>query len=130
IFIPKPWELGMVFGSAPERMMQWALEHDPHAFDGLAEDFQEAFLPGKVWPPEGALGWLPDVLLPWIEAVTNHSTFLNRPIVPEGEQNLLPPEQYGSRQTHTSREIGALLGVSPRKVEHVVRGYSAGLGMY
>jgi hypothetical protein len=116
--VPKPFDAGLIFGAAAERTARWLKDNDPEAWDQFAGTLLESFVPGV----------LPTAIAPPIEAVTNFSFFRRRPIVPEREQDLLPAEQAGPLQGETVRAIGQAFGVSPRKVEALVRGYTGGLG--
>jgi hypothetical protein len=127
ISIPKPFELGVIFGTLPERILDWAYNTDPEAVKKWAHTFLEATSPG----------WLPTALAPIIEVITNHSFFRGQPIVPMSEQNLPASEQYGPYTTETAKLIGRGMaaitggeGVSPRKVETILRGYGGGLAMH
>jgi len=120
IRIPKPFELGVLFGTVPERALEWAYEKDPKAFEGLGDTIFEAAAPGV----------MPTAFLPWIEVITNYSFFTARPIVPMSEQGLRPSEQYNSYNTELAIGIGKAINVSPRKIESIIRGYTGGLGMY
>ena len=118
--IPKPFEMGILFGSVPERVLAWILENDPKAFDGIGETISEAALPG----------YIPTAMIPIIEAFANKSYFTGRPIVPQREEKLEPRYQYGPYTTETAKSIGNILNLSPRMIENFIRGYTGGLGMY
>lgn len=117
--IPKPPEFGILFGSVPERVLDWIHTQDPKGLDKLTQAFSSL----------NPVHW-PDALTPLIEWWANKSTFTGRPIVPEGAQSLPAGEQATSRTGEAARTIGGALNVSPAKVENTVRGYGAGLGQY
>jgi hypothetical protein len=126
--IPKPFELGIIFGSVPERITHYILDQDPHAFDGIMKTIVGGATPGFV----------PTAAIPIMENWANKSTFFDRPIVPRGRTELLPEYQYGPYTTDTAKEIGKIIGklpwkieqASPAKIENLVRGWTGGLGMY
>jgi hypothetical protein len=128
--IPKPFELGILFGSAPERVTRYILDQDPHAFDGLLQSIGRAGLPSLV--PTGAV-WI-------LENWANRSTFFDRPVVPQNRTDLLPEYQYGPYTSETAKELGKVLGklpwmdelpaASPAKIENLVYGWTGGLGRY
>lgn len=127
ISIPKPFELGIVFGTLPERILDWAYQQDPEAIKKWARTFKEATSPG----------WLPTAIAPIIEVMTNYSFFKGQPIVPMGEQRLPAMEQYGPYTTETAKLIGRWAagltggeGWSPRMIETILRGYGGGLAMH
>lgn len=126
IKIPKPFELGILFGTVPERMLQWDYDRKRKqkgaGFKGLAGSVLDSMAPS----------FLPTALVPAIEAVTNHSIFMGRDIVPQSQQDTIPELQYGPYTSAVGRKIGETFGVSPRKVDNTIRGYGgslAGLGL-
>ena len=118
--IPKPFELGMLFGTVPERVLQWIDKDDPRALDGLSARMLSGLTPSV----------LPTALVPVIESYANRSLFTGSPIVPRREQDLLARYQYGPETPHIAKKIGQALDVSPRHVQNVIRGYTGGLGRY
>ena len=126
--IPKPFELGIIFGTVPERITEYILSKDPRAFDNLLETIGNGAAPG----------FLPAVMTPLIENWANKSFFTDRPIVPKGKEGLLPQYQYQPYTTEAGKAIGKalshtpLLGdtwaASPAKIENLVQGWSGGLG--
>ncbi|MEW6045014.1 MAG: LPD38 domain-containing protein [Bacillota bacterium] len=119
-FVPKPFELGIVFGTAPERVLEYIDGQDPKVLKDLAVSAKEAGTPSV----------LPTALIPLAEAYANRSLFTGAPIVPMREQRLEPSEQYGPYTTGVARSIGKAFNISPRKFEAMVRGYTGGLGMH
>lgn len=126
IKIPKPFELGILFGTVPERMLQWDYDRKRKqkgvGFKGLAGSVLDSMAPS----------FLPTALVPAIEAMTNHSIFMGRDIVPQSQQNTIPELQYGPYTSAVGRKIGETFGVSPRKIDNTIRGYGgslAGLGL-
>ncbi|MDD4986396.1 MAG: hypothetical protein PHQ43_11525, partial [Dehalococcoidales bacterium] len=116
--IPKPFEPGILFGTIPERIMQWALAEDPKAFDELGKTLSDAALPSLV----------PTALVPWIEVYANKSLHTGAPIVPQREQDLPPEQQFGPYTSETAKMMGSALRQSPRKLESLIAGYTGGLG--
>ncbi|MGB9845886.1 MAG: LPD38 domain-containing protein, partial [Desulfotomaculales bacterium] len=126
ISIPKPFELGIIFGTLPERVLDWLWDHDQEAMRQFKHTLTEVTFPN----------WIPTALLPAIEVASNYSFFKGQPLTPMGEQYLLKQEQYGPYTTEAAKRISqALAGggeapLSPREIENLVRGYAGGLGMY
>lgn len=118
--IPKPFELGVLFGSAPERALEFLDQHDPKVFDDLEKTIISGFTPG----------FLPTGLIPIIENITNYSFFTERPIVSRGKENLPPEAQVGTYTSETARLIGQSLNYSPSKIDNLIQGYTGGLGKY
>lgn len=117
--VPKPFELGMAFGTYPERVLRWIETEDPAALDELARNTFSSVTPSI----------LPTAVQVPMSALTGYNFFTNRQIIPEREKAFLPPFQAGPRQGETVRVLGKVFNVSPRIVEETVRGFTAGLGM-
>ncbi|KKN09666.1 hypothetical protein LCGC14_1044370 [marine sediment metagenome] len=130
--IPAPFEMGLIYKAFPERVLQWIAEHD--------ESFSRVMTEGGVPvgdPFEDYLsnlldqltpGTLPVFLGPLLEARTGYDLFLDRRIVPEGEERLLDEFQAGPAQGETVRVAGKYLKMSPRIVENTIVGFTGGLG--
>lgn len=124
--IPKPFELGVLFGTGAERMLQWYEDHDKGrkgvGFKGFGDAVYDALMPSLA----------PTFALPAFEASSNYSYFLGRNIVPQSEEGKIPELQYGPYTSAVGRKIGETFGVSPRKVDYMIRGHGgslAGLGL-
>jgi len=118
--IPKPFELGLIFGSGPERFLEYLDNKDPKMFDDWVENAVSV----------GSPGFLPTALLPIIEGMTNYSFFLGRPVVPVSRQDLPKQMQYTEYTSETSKQIGELLNLSPAKIDNTINGWTGGLGRY
>jgi len=118
--IPKPFTLGMVFGTFAERVLQYIDTQDPKAFDEYLSSLAEVSLPEA----------MPTAFIGWVEAYANRSLFTGRPIVPMGELQLEPGEQYSHYTSETAKLIGSALNVSPRKADHIARSYGGGLATH
>jgi hypothetical protein len=117
--IPKPFNLGIIFGAIPERAMRWAADNDPHAFDDIDTTVLDAFVPTII----------PTLMIPWL-AVKENKSFTGAPIVPQREQNLPQKLQYGPQTTSIARKTGEITNTSPRKIDYLIQGYTGGLGGY
>jgi hypothetical protein len=73
---------------------------------------------------------IPQTALPIVENVTNYSFFTGRPIVGQGLENVAPQYQIGPTTSHLAQKIGAELGISPMKIDHLINGYTGTMGMY
>jgi transcription termination factor NusB len=118
--IPKPFELGMIFGTVPERMLQWIEGNDKEAFDGFGQRLKETFVPDVI----------PTALLPIVEAWTNYSFFQGRNIVTQSESKLEPWAQYSAYTSETAKLLGKALNQSPKIIENTITGYGAGTADY
>ena len=52
---------------------------------------------------------------------------MGRDIVPQSQQDTIPELQYGPYTSAVGRKIGETFGVSPRKVDNIIRGYGGSL---
>jgi len=123
IRLPKPFELGIIFGSVPERILEYLDNQDSASMSELAKSVIGGFGIGPdIFIPTGAV--------PIIENMTNWDFFLERNIIPASEQNDLPELQYSDYTPETFKLLGDWLGFSPRMIENLFTGYTAGLGGY
>ena len=120
IRIPKPFELGIVFGTVPEHLLAWMDTHNPEELTGAVDAMVRGATPG----------YIPNMLLPVIENSANYSFFRDRPIVSQSLQGLPAELQSNTYTSETAKAIGKLLKYSPEKVENYIYGYFAGLGNY
>src|SRR5690606_22699515 len=81
--IPKPFELGIVFGTMPERILEWIESHDPEGLRESLKDFLVGEIGGTVLPSVTAVQ-------PLFENLANYSLFFRRPIVPRSMQDVEP----------------------------------------
>ncbi len=127
--IPKPFELGILFGSLPERSLEAFFTDNPNAF----ADFNETLVEGAV------PSYLPTFTVPIIEHFANKSTFTGRPIVPFSTEGLLPEYQYSEYTTETSKAISNMIAAvpgfktkapSPAVLDNYIRAWTGGVGQY
>jgi hypothetical protein len=115
--VPKPFDLGLLFGTAPERGMDWALEKDPKA---LRDFFRSA---SSTMPNP-----IPTAAVPLIENMANWSIFRGRRIIPRGKEDVAPEKQYTQGTSEIAKKAGGIVGYSPAKIENLVRGWFGGMG--
>jgi len=132
--IPKPFGLGVLFGSLPERTLDLLA---PHILSKLYPEQVLEYMASKrpqemkEWASSAAGAFLPNFMPtavgPMIEWATNYSFFQGRSIVPQKEQKLPDEMQYGPNTSDLAKEIGRIFGVSPRKIDNTISGYGAGM---
>jgi hypothetical protein len=127
VSVPKPFLLGQVFGSLPERLFEFIDKKDRSAFDGFANTMIESVSPAG-GDPAGAV--LFTGVKPIVENATNWDFFRGRAIVPVGTERLLPEEQSAPYTSKTARLAGKITETSPAKIEHLVTGLTGGSGKY
>lgn len=116
--IPKPFEYGVLFGSGPERVLDWLYHKDPKAVSAWAHQALESFTPPVI----------PTAIGPALAAAADYNPFTRRSIVPKSRERLLPEDQAGEYTSEVSRAIGRRLGASPSKIDFLVGGYLGTLG--
>ena len=118
--IPKPFEPGIFFGSAPERVLDQLAGQDPDAMKQWAKYAAAGFAPGV----------MPTLVGPILEWVTNYSMFRQKPIVGPREDKL--PDEYQATPftSEAAKSAGELLGLSPMKIDNTISGYTGGAGSF
>jgi hypothetical protein len=114
--IPKPRELGVMFGSDVERVLRAWQDSDPKAFQDFATTIMDTFAPP-----------VRTVLAPFSDLRANKN-FANAPIVPQDLQGLSPRYQYDSKTSGPAKTIGNLLNVSPKQIDYLTKSYGGILG--
>lgn len=113
--IPKPFELGILFGTVPERMMQYMYDKEKGrngpGFKGLG---------GSIWD-NLAPSFIPTGLLPALEWISNYSFFMGRNIVPLSQSKLPDRQQYGPYTSYLARKVGNAFDLSPRKIDNTIQ---------
>lgn len=126
IRIPKPFVIGQVFGSLPERIMDHTRTHDPRAFKELSDSIIAGFV----------LPLMPALEEPVIENAFNLDTFNKRPLIPAGLEDASNYMQYTPNTSDTAIELARLVGpqganlvnVSPIVLENYVNGWAGSAG--
>lgn len=113
--IPKPFELGILFGTVPERMLQYMYDKEKGrngpGFKGLGGSIMDNLLPSAI----------PTGLLPAIEWISNWSFFMGRNIVPLSQSKLPDRQQYGPYTSYLARKVGNAFNLSPRKIDNTIQ---------
>lgn len=117
--IPKPQEAGVTFGSGLEALLDQAVNNDPRAMKNWAKEVWGVMSPN----------FIPTAILPIWEWWSNYSMFKNGPLVPRKLENLPGELQYTNHTATLSKGIGKVTGLSPIKIDNLVRGYTGTMGM-
>ena len=127
--VPKPFELGILFGTGAERMLEWIYSKDPDAIKTLLSDFS--------WDHIKTLSPIPDVIKPFIENKMNTSFFFNKPIIPMSLEGILPEYQYTEYTSETAKLIGKIISDisyekygSPAHIDNIINSWTGTLGRY
>lgn len=120
--IPKPFEIGVLFGTIPERMVRAMGDKDTGAQFGkaVARAIGDTF----------ALNPTPQIVKPLVEAAFNYDTFRGGPIDGPQDLNVQAEARYNEQTSLLMRELGELTGFSPKQLEHLVIGYTGTMGSY
>jgi hypothetical protein len=124
--IPKPFELGLVFGTVPERLL--------HALTGTQDggDLAKAVSQGVFQTL--AFNPVPQFYQPIRELQANRNFFRDSPIEDMSDEGKLPEARFDERTSALGRALGQItgptLGLSPKQLDHLVQGYTGTLGGY
>jgi hypothetical protein len=124
--IAKPFEWGYlpnVIEAGLDYLRRKQKDGDAHAAKAL-----DRVRPDKDSARKAVFGLMPSAIAPALEAAFNYATFRDQYIVQPWNLGLDPELQYSEWTTETAKGLGALMGVSPAKIDHVVFGYTAGFG--
>ena len=119
---PTPFEVGVLFKTIPERILAYSFKDD------TGQDFKKSIQRALV--NTFAFNPIPQTVKPVIEAATNYSFFTMRPIVGQGMEKVAPEFQVGPGTSKLAEMIGTELGLSPIKIDSIIRGYTGTIGMY
>ena len=128
--VPKPFELGLIFGTGAERFLDYYFDNDPDAINDIKnkiiKDTAMSLVP------------IPDIGKPFFEAWSNKSLFTGQPIVPNSIKNLPPEYQITNYTSETSKQIGNLIRKingddfssisSPVQIDNAIRSITGPLG--
>jgi len=126
--IPKPFEVGLLFGTVPERMMRYLLGKD---------DLYELKEAGKRAVGETlSFNPIPQLFKPMYELGANVNLFTGNQIESIGLRGMEPPFRYSPWTSPLAIRAGNVMpewmGIarSPVRIEHAIRAYTGTVGMY
>tara|TARA_R100001369_G_scaffold44020_2_gene70111 strand:- start:1657 stop:5550 length:3894 start_codon:yes stop_codon:yes gene_type:complete len=129
--IPKPFEPGILFGTGTERALDYVFSEDPSSIKKFIKELALTNLKN--------LGPVPELIKPIVEQWSNKSLFSGQPIIPFGQENILPEYQYTDYTSETAKFIGKslqhILGdkngmTSPARIENIINNWTGTLGKY
>lgn len=135
--IPKPFEVGVLFATLPERAMRFAMGNDSGR--------TTAHSIGRALGDTFAFNPVPQLFKPIVEQWANRSFFTDRPIVGMELEGLEPVAQYNPWTSETARALTSGLDQvvpdgmgrflpetlrSPTRLEHAMRAYLGTVGGY
>lgn len=120
IRIPKPFELGMIGASLPERVLDYIYQKDPKTVKEWAKNFAKGVVPIPI----------PTAALPFVETWANKNFFRQRQIVPDALTTAPPEMQYTSYTSETAKRVGELVHWSPLMIDNFFQEWTGSLGDY
>ena len=120
---PIAFEVGVLTKTIPERMMDlmWG--------DATTHDTKESLMRQvRTTLKLDPLNW--QIIAPFYEAMNNKNKYTGRPIVGHYQEGLDTEAQYEHYTNELARWLGNMAGVSPMKVDHMMKGYLGTLGGY
>ena len=122
--IPKPFEVGIIFGTIPERILDAAYRE--------GDDMAKVVLERIAWNAWQVFnfGSAPVPIQVTVEQIANRHFFTGRPIVGQREAGRLAGDQYSEWTHETSKLVGGAMGISPDRIDHFVRGFTGSIGEY
>lgn len=141
--IPKPFEVGVIFGSGVERILDATIGKNPEAWEGFSKSAMGVLTPN----------FMPTAVQPVFEQWANRSTFTDRTLIPAIVEKQLPEYQYTPYTTELSKKLGSIVAAfpgmressvqpgtytgpaaraltTPILIENYVRAWTGGLGTY
>lgn len=127
IKLPKPFEIGMIFGSLPERFLDFAYGEDPEAVGKWADNFRKDI---GVLHPSGLMGPTIGTI---VEIEQNYDAYRDTPIVKGWLEDVIPREQYTTNTQEFSKWMAEKFPggkLSPLMIDHFIRGAFGGIGTW
>lgn len=122
ILIPTPFEAGIIFGTFPGRILQAIREKNPEA----AKTFPMTLARQTV--PNPTPQWMLTIFEDFMIGKNGWDVYRQRQIVPKSLEQLPPEMQWTEQTSLTARKLGAALGFSPMKIDHIINSTTGGLG--
>lgn len=129
--IPKPFELGLVFGTGTEKLLDFIKSKEPGKIGDFIKELSIDNLRNLMPIPTSAV--------PFIEQKFNTSLFTNRPIVARDQEGILPEYQWTEYTSETAKVIGTGLRYimgdqsqwgSPSRIDAVINNWTGTLGRH
>ncbi len=101
--LPKPYDLGVIFGSIPERVAEKWFTDNPEALKDIDKTMQQAF----------GVNAVPTFLAPMVDQWSGRSGFTGHPLFSAAAEKQLPEYQYSTHTTELAKAIGSIMGAFP-----------------
>lgn len=125
LLIPKPQEVGILFGSGIEAVLNQMTGTDPHGMKEWARQYAEAMTPSLY----------PAVVRPLIEWMTNYSFWTGRSLVPASLQKAPSEMQFTSYTSELAKSLGDTwlaksIKLSPIAIDNWISGWFGSAGRF
>lgn len=125
LLIPKPQEVGILFGSGIEAVLNQMTGADPHGMKEWARQYAEATTPSLY----------PAVVRPLIEWMTNYSFWTGRNLVPASLQKAPSEMQFTSYTSELAKSLGDTwiaksIKLSPIAIDNWISGWFGSAGRF
>lgn len=125
LLIPKPQEVGILFGSGIEAVLNQMTGTDPHGMKEWARQYAEAMTPSLY----------PAVVRPLIEWMTNYSFWTGRNLVPASLQKSPSEMQFTSYTSELAKSLGDTwlaknIQLSPIAIDNWISGWFGSAGRF
>ena len=125
LLIPKPQEVGILFGSGIEAVLNQMTGTDPHGMKEWARQYAEAMTPSLY----------PAVVRPLIEWMTNYSFWTGRNLVPASLQKAPSEMQFASYTSELAKSLGDTwlaksIKLSPIAIDNWISGWFGSAGRF
>jgi len=131
LLIPKPQEVGILFGSGIEAVLNQMTGTDPHGMKEWARQYFDAMTPGV----------FPAIVRPLIEWLTDYSFWSGRHLIPAGLKNAPSEMQFTSYTSELAKalgdtwiakniSIGERHGISPVAIDNWISGWFGSAGRF
>lgn len=129
MMLPKPFTLGYVFGSVPERFMTWMYDEDkPEGKEFWLDTIKG--IGGAFSPVYDASSLMPPMVKVAVESAANYNFFFGEDIYPEWMDNLEPELRKKPSTSDTAVLLGETFNTSPAIIDNAIRGTLAGSSRY
>ncbi len=122
IRVPTPFEVGLIFGTGPGRMMQGLKEGSADAMKDFPLFFLKQSTPNPM--PQG----LQIIFEDFMAGKQGWDIYRGRPIVPDSLAGEAPELQFTEQTSALAKKVGAQLGLSPMKIDHIISQTTGGMG--
>jgi hypothetical protein len=127
--VPKPFAMGYIFGSVPEKFLSWSHQNNNPGGKTIYQEIAKGVLTSTS-PVSDFGGLLPPTIKTGLELTTNYDWFRRMDIYPEYMDDFEPELRATPYTSETARALGEKFNISPVKVDFALRGTFASTSKY